>query len=313
MHTFYCNLCLFLIILLLPASIYGQGCSDAGFCSMGAMKPDQQFSKKLKVRLRSIEISQYVGRTKFEAYVYATNLDINVGLNEKTTLQFKVPYMYTTGSEGWHLDGVGDISLSLTRNLINRENFQLNATLGAKIPTNSSNELFNGLPLPMYYQTSLGTYDLILGLSLITRKWLFAFGYQEPLNANENQFTHSAWADHPRAEDAQIYPQSPLLRRSSDIMFRVERNFRFSRFSFNIGLLPIYRFKNDRVTFPNEEEIRTTGSNGLALSLLFGAAYRFSVKSQVKLLFGDRLFERQYNPDGLSREQVFSAGYVFSF
>jgi hypothetical protein len=40
---------------------FSQGCSDAGFCTMGAMKPDQPFNKKIEVRLRSMEISFYRG------------------------------------------------------------------------------------------------------------------------------------------------------------------------------------------------------------------------------------------------------------
>ena len=308
-----------LICLFQFSPVFGQGCSDAGFCSMGAMKPDQHFSKKLQVKLRSIEISQYVGRTRFESYIFATSLDVNLGLGQRNTIQFKVPYMRSTGRENWNISGIGDISLSFTRNLINREAFQVNATIGAKIPTNNSDQRIdnNGIPrpVPMYYQTSLGTYDLVLGLSLISRDWLVAFGYQQPLiHNNENQFVHEDWSEHPLFAQIQHYPESPNLRRRSDIMMRVERNFRFSRFSFNVGLLPIYRFRKDRVTFSEEEgEIDAAKSDGLALSLLFGMAYRFSTKSQLKFLFGDRLYERVFNPDGLSREQVFSLGYQINF
>ena len=47
-------------------SVFSQGCSDAGFCTMGAMRPDQPFSKKLNIRLRSVSLTQYIGLTKFD-------------------------------------------------------------------------------------------------------------------------------------------------------------------------------------------------------------------------------------------------------
>ena len=96
-------------------------------------------------------------------------------------------------------------------------------------------------------------------------------------------------------------------------MFRVERNFRFSNFNFNLGLLPIYRLTKDtnisRGGIKNEIE----GSDGLALTLLVGGGYQFSVKSGIKIMNGFRLVKRPFNPDGLSREFVSNIGYVYKF
>ena len=103
----------------------------------------------------------------------------------------------------------------------------------------------------MYYQTSLGTYDFITGISLINRKWLFATGIQIPLNRNKNQFLWQAWetSDEDPAYIVE-YNQAKELKRGIDVMFRAERNFRLSRFNFGIGALPIYRISNDEITGP---------------------------------------------------------------
>ena len=91
--------------------------------------------------------------------------------------------------------GLGDISLCFTRNLLNKEALNINLSMGAKIPTNRSDKSTeDNFPLPMYYQTSLGTYDAIAGLSIISRKWLFATGIQIPFNENGNKFLWGAWA-----------------------------------------------------------------------------------------------------------------------
>lgn len=302
-------------ILACPSTqLWAQGCSDAGFCSMGAMKPDQHYDRRVKLKLRALELSQYFGRTKFGNIIYSTTLDLNVGINRRNSLQVKLPYTFVTGNDGWDTQGIGDISLSYTYLLVDRRDYQINATLGAKIPTNNSNKLFRGRPLPMYYQTSLGTYDLVMGLAFINREWLLAFGYQQPFNNNGNQFTVNAWDDTPGEARAQLYHNSSNLNRRADVMLRLERNFRFSRFNFNVGLLSIYRFRPDLVTLPGtDQEIEEQDSEGLALSLLFGATYRFSTRHQIKALFGDRLIEREINPDGLSREQVFTIAYQIIF
>ncbi len=330
---------LFICLFLSSYLGYSQGCSDAGFCTMGAMKPDQKFNKKSAIRLRSVEISQYYGLTKFDDHIFATNLDMNVGLSKNSTLQVKLPYQFVSGPLA-NTSGVGDISLSFTQGIINTENLKFAVTIGGKIPTNNGNKTrthYNvttqkneELPLPMYYQTSLGSYDLILGASIITKKWLFGVGYQQVLgNENQNAFLWGKWrTSAPELRSSSdTYPVSKNVVRGTDIMLRIERNFRFSNYNFNVGLLPIYRLNKDITNSIVEDpitkiktEIRgeMAGTDGLALSGLFGGGYNFSVNSGIKFMCGVNLLElvgKSYrkNPDGLSRELVITCGYEFRF
>ena len=170
------------LILCLGLELLSQGCSDAGFCTMGAMKPDQTFSRRVNFKLRSFELSFYRGTSTLSPVIYSMTADLNFGLSDKLGLQVKMPYQWVTGRFA-NTEGVGDISLSLTQNLVRNRQYDVNFTLGAKIPTNNSTlTAENGLQLPMYYQTSLGSYDIIAGLSFLTSKWLIAFGYQQALN-----------------------------------------------------------------------------------------------------------------------------------
>lgn len=293
---------------------FGQGCSDAGFCTMGAMKPNQHFSNKVNFRLKSVEAGQYVGITKFGDVIVTYLADLNMAINNKTAVQVKLPYTFTSGFLG-STNGMGDISLSATRNILYRENYQVNFTAGSKIPTNNSDKRSpDGRPLPMYYQTSLGTFDAIFGVSFVTKKWLIATGYQQALNPNENTFLWGPWAGTEFQESVKKYPTSIDLERGKDIMFRIERNFRSSRFNTYLGLLPIYRITKDKRTNPQTkltEEVK--GSDGLALTVLYGFGYRFSVKSSFKFLLGAGIIQREFNPDGLSRRFVNSLSYEYKF
>lgn len=309
--------------MLLSGQALAQGCSDAGFCTMGAMKPDQAYSNKIDFKLRSVEISYYKGNTTTTAEVAVTNLDISLGITEKTGFQIKLPYQWTSGTLG-KAAGMGDVSLSITHNVKRFNKFELNATLGMKIPSNKSdiqsqgrNRPFSiGLVLPMYYQVSLGSWDMIAGASLINENWLFAIGYQNALTANNNTFEQDDWAPpvYPSESYVASYDEATKLKRGSDIMFRVERNFRFARYNFNVGLLPIYRISKDRIIDEATNEYKKLDdTTGLALSLLAGFGYNFNINNTVKFTYGKKLVQRDVNPDGLTRTEVMIIAYLFRF
>lgn len=322
-----------LLMGLIALSAQGQGCSDAGFCTMGAMRPDQQYSKRVNFKLRSLDINTYRGKTTRTAVVYVVTADMNFSISDKMFAQVKVPYQMVTGNLG-ETGGLGDISLSLTRALVESSKGTLSATVGTKIPSNDANlekqtnEFGNkGVDYPMYYQTSLGSYDFIAGLSWINEKWLVATGIQMALTETKNDFRWSEWAGYP---DNEVYldvngdpiindyilkhPLANNLHRGTDVMLRVERNFRFTNFNFNIGLLPIYRIKQDeRYDFTIDERIKEEGTTGLAMSILAGAGYNFNVNSGLKLILGHKITQRDLNPDGLTREYVSSLSYVHRF
>lgn len=303
----------FALSLLSTWKVNAQGCSDAGFCTMGAMKPDQPFNKKIQLKLRSMELSFYRGTTTLTPVIFVATADMNFGLNSKTFFQVKLPYQAVTGRLA-NTSGMGDISLCVTRNIYSTEKSDVNLSVGTKIPSNKSNKEIDGNPLPMYYQTSLGTYDFITGLSYITRNWLVATGIQIPLNQNENQFLWGAWTDTNEDQTyVRKYSKAKELKRGTDVMVRVERNFRFSRFNFTLGLLPIYRITNDEITTPAGIREKPAGAKGLAMSGIFTSGYSFNVRSSVKLLLGHKIVQRDENPDGLTREFVSTLSYCYRF
>jgi hypothetical protein len=307
-----------IIVILISGVAFGQGCSDAGFCTMGAMKPDQPFNKRVPLKLRSIEVSFYRGTTTTSPVVYVGTIDMSFNIiDNKTFFQIKLPYQAVTGNFG-NTGGLSDISYCLTRNIYSSEEFNIGVTLGGKIPTNNSNlkdDRFDN-PLPMYYQTSLGTYDAIAGISLVSRKWLFATGIQHPFNQNGNQFTYDDWIPvyEGGPDYVRTYAPSYELKRGTDIMFRVERNFRYSRVNFSVGLLPIWRITKDEIFDVNlNERVKLDGTLGMALSGIITAGYNFNVKSGIRLLLGHKITQRDVNPDGLTREMVSTLSYTYRF
>lgn len=311
-----------LYLILHVSDSTAQGCSDAGFCTMGAMRPDQAYSKRIDLKLRSLEMNFYRGKSLLTPMIYATTIDATVGINDRNYIQIKVPYMYVEGSLGT-TQGLGDISLSYTRALIANQDFTLSGTLGGKIPTTQgdvtvSNKFTQNIeqPLHMYYQPSLGTYDIVSGLSWINDKWLLATGIQVPLNRTNNTFLWGKFPDYPNRNYIEKYNTAPELLRGIDVMFRVERNWRFTNYNFSIGLLPIWRIRKDNSLTPESNFTEfgdRDGTLGMAMSALFGFGYSFDVNNSVKFIHGHKLTDREFNPDGLTRKTVNSFSYIYKF
>ena len=84
-------------------------------------------------------------------------------------------------------------------------------------------------------------------------------------------------------------------------------------------MLPIYRVENDAFTksgpAANSPEVRVSPpeASGLALSAISTIGYNFNVKSGIKLLLGNKLVQREVNPDGLTRHFVSSITYSYRF
>ncbi len=295
---------------------------------MGAMKPDQDYSEKVNLKLQSIEVNAYRGTTTLTPIIYVLTLDATISITNSLFFQAKVPYQMADGSLG-EARSVGDLSFGITYGIGEFLGGNISATLGTKIPTNNSSQSDPDSwgvenDLPMYYQTSLGSYDLIFGGSWITSKWLLATGIQMALTENENDFrwgnenVSGSWrANYQNGESSGYvgsYDLANNLKRGTDVMLRIERNFRFVNYSFNVGLLPIYRItKDERYDFNNDIRIKEDGTTGLALSVLGGCAYHFNVNSSMKLILGKKLAQRRVNPDGLTREFVSSLSYVLRF
>lgn len=322
-RIYACGMLVVLLILLSTEEGTAQGCSDAGFCTMGAMKPDQAYNKKIELKLRSIELSYYYGESTSSPIINVANLDASFSITNNLGFQIKVPYQWVTGNFD-NTSGMGDISLSLTQRVTSNEKFDLNATVGMKIPSNdadikdsgSKRPESKGLSLPMYYQTSLGSYDIVAGGSMISSKWLFAAGVQMALTANGNEFWRGEWFPpvYPSEQYVMTYDNATKLKRGTDVMIRIERNFRFSNYSFNIGLLPIYRITKDRIADRDTGEYKKLkGTTGLAFTALASFTYNFDVTNSVKLSYGKKITDREVNPDGLTRDQVFIVAYGFRF
>jgi hypothetical protein len=287
---------------------YTQGCSDAGVCTTGIMS-GESFSDEEQKKFR-LGLGYNLGQGDDKTTINTILLEGNINLSSKLFLQFKIPYLMVDGNLG-KTNGLGDITLSVNGILKQSGDHNFEGFAGFRIGTGKADLQENGKPLPMVYQTSLGTTDLLLGAKWFYRGWSASVGYQQPvIQNNKNQFLYSAWEGDP---DAGKYKETRDLKRKSDIVARVEKAFFIKDLTLTVGLVPIYHLQNDTYKNENEEEITIDGSQGLTLNISGSVNYKFSPFLSASLFYGSPLVTRDAQPEGLGRKYVAGLGVYFSF
>ena len=306
-------LMLFTSMFILRNPLLSQGCSDAGVCSIGGHG---------KMEKGSLTLNTQYGVGEQGVQYFTNQLEGVLRLNSKYTLQLKAPYTFINGNLGSN-NGWGDIILVGNRNIYDKNEKKMSLSLGVRVGVNNAskytaNQLLDySIALPMPYQTSLGTHDLLLGADLeYKEKWRFSLGVQIPLiQFNKNGFdTARISPGSDRGDKARQYFSSYHLIRRPDIVFRVDRTFKITKkLKFTAGLLPIYHLLHDRYTDINGVERAIHGSKGLTLNIPVAAAYKFNSKWTLTARFASPVIVREVRPDGLTRQFVSSIELKYTF
>lgn len=113
-----------------------QGCSDAGFCTIGSIKPNTSDSNSLKQKELSIILTNGIGDEG--VYVFTPALQYDHGLNNRWALQSKITANRASGSLG-NSFGLGDLFLSALYQVQQSKKWKSMLTFGTKLPLNNGN------------------------------------------------------------------------------------------------------------------------------------------------------------------------------
>jgi hypothetical protein len=298
-------LLLLLLIMSINIQLKAQGCSDAGLCSIG----NNEGGWLKDSPENNLVLSQSIGLGERNTIISTSLLAVNFKILSKTKIQLSTPFVLVNGSLG-KTAGLGDLIASVNQQLFNDSNSNLSLTVGGKIPLSTPDKAIDNLDLPMVYQTSLGTYDLILGINYLVKKWHFSVAYQHVFNSITNEFNHDNVFV--ITQDHLDYFESSKLERGDDIMLRIERNFELKNSDIFLGVNPTYRINPDAIEI-QETPFTIEGSEGLTLNLTFGYLKQFQDNNMIKLSVGAPLITKPYRVDGLTRIFVMSLAYIFNF
>lgn len=295
---------LLMIVMLIYSHTYSQGCSDAGFCTINSFKPKNL--DKSKVLSSQFKIGSFIGSADNDISVYGSYLEYSKQLNNTFSIDAKLTSLAQTGN-GISVFGLSD--LFVNTNYKAGDNVQL--TLGTKLPLSNSNKQYRNLPLPMDYQASLGTIDLIFGIGYTLNKLQLVAAIQQPLTQNNNQFLASSY---PLGSTLRSFQSTHQFKRSGDVLFRVSYPIKISeKLSFTPSLLPIYHLGND--TYIDESNVKReiVGSDGLTLNGNAYLDYAINDKNSLQLNIGRPFVVRDARPDGLTRGFIANLEYRIRF
>lgn len=300
-----------LIILLAPSvNIIAQGCSDAGFCTLGNIKPHGADSTFLKRQNLTIILANGIGDES--VYVFTPGIQYDIRLNRQWALQARLTANYASGNLGTAF-GLGDGFLSGIYSPKTTSRWLTSFILGGKFPLNLGDIKTGNKPLPMQYQSSLGTVDIIAGVSITNHRWLLATAIQQPLTGtNRNTFLPIYWG----TADAAKYSPSNDFNRKADVLLRVGYDIATTKkWQLNIGLLSIYHLGKDTYIDGNvsNKPIALQGSDGLTLNGTFSAWYKPSSTFSLGITGGVPFVIRDIRPDGLTRSFVLSPELIYHF
>lgn len=237
--------------------------------------------------------------------IYSASMEYSRQINKSFSADLKLTFLSQSGNN-ISTAGLSDVFVNI--NYAASKNVDL--ILGAKIPLSDANKKKNGLTLPMDYQSSLGTFDVIVGLGYKLDKWKFNIGWQQPLTQNSNTFI----AEHyPVASPLHGFQSTNNYSRSGDLLLRASYQFELSKkLLLTPGILPIYHLANDEFSNTNGKQI-ITGSRGLTLNAIAYLTYKINEKNAFELNMGGPLVARDARPDGLTRSFVATIQYHLSF
>lgn len=282
----------------------GQGCSDAGFCTMNSFKAHGD--EGAESLANQIKLGAFYGLADYSISVYGSYLEYNRQFNSTWSIDAKLTSLGQSGN-GISTFGVSD--LFLNANYKTQKNFTF--TAGAKLPLMQANASYNNRPLPMDYQASLGTFDLILGLGYSLKKFQFVAALQYPLTQNNNQFIAS---EYPLDSELSKIQSTNQFQRSGDILFRASYPFTLSKkLNLTLSLLPIYHLGIDKYTNALNEVMEIDGSDGLTLNGNLYLDYSINAKNSLQLNMGTPFIVREARPDGLTRSVIANLEYHIKF
>jgi hypothetical protein len=310
MQRYIQNLTMVCLFTVVYNQTQAQGCSDAGFCSIGALR--QQHSRDTIKTKQQLGFSTATGLGDENVLVITPALQYDYFSKSGYQLQARVTANYANGNLG-NTFKPGDVYLSATRHFKTRT-VRWAFTLGTKLPFNQADAKAGNRPLPMQYQSSLGTVDVIGGIHAEIQSWQFAAGVQLPLTGrNRNGFLPAYW---PGNEKAAAYPSTLDFDRKPDVLLRAAYALPTKgKLKLSAGALAIYHLGKDTYINANisNRPIAIEGSDGLTLNVTASLQYELNKKLRFSLMGGTPVAVRDVRPDGLTRSFVLTPELTWTF
>ena len=264
-----------------PGTCISQGCSDAGACTMHDLKISNEADTSM-VKMNLFSTGIVFGESQYAVLVFTPFMEYTRYFGKAVSVTARFIAGIRSGELGTTA-GPSDLMVSTSYAPIT----PLKIMAGIKVPLNDANLSQGGKSLPMNYQVSLGSWDLILGLSYSLKRFAFSAGYQQPLSGNNNQFLAESYPAN--SPESKYYSTNQYLR-SADLLVRAAYTpVMRKKVSLVTSLLPIYHLRDDRYSDSTGYSVKIAGSQGLTLNISVILQYRFGKNQWLEFMAKARL------------------------
>lgn len=283
-----------LCMLLSSAELLAQGCSDAGACSIYGDHTAADTNS-----YHQIAVGMSSGKADNAIIVWGQYLEYQWRASDVVGLSAKVTSLAQSGND-LSVFGLGDIYLTSALRVTD----DITVTIGGKFPLTDGNRMDNGNALPMDYQSSLGTTDILAGLTYSYDNMRFALALQQPLTQNNNQFLAGDLTTE------QQFISTRNFKRSGDIVGRISYGIPLSeQWKLTPSFVPIVHLGNDRFTDGGGREVAIENSQGLTANANIFLDYSVKQGQSLQVNIAMPFIVRKSRPDGLTRS--FLAGIEY--
>ncbi|MBI1223680.1 MAG: hypothetical protein GC192_00465 [Bacteroidetes bacterium] len=289
-----------LFFLTANSQMNAQGCSDAGVCSLNALKPKSETDYSIN----HFKIGASNGLADHDIAVFGAYVEYGRRFSKRFAIDAKLAAMTQSGND-ITVSGLSDLYLNANYST----NEKMGFILGLKIPMNKADRKKDGLPLPMDYQSSLGTLDLILGISRQFGKLMAVAAYQQPLTQNGNAFMAD---EYPLGSKLIEFQSTNQFERKGDVLLRISYPLVFGKVTITPSLLPIYHLGTD-LYYVGNHKAEINGSDGFTLNGNVFVDYHLNDKNNLQLSLASPFIVRDTRPDGLTRGYVVGLEYGIRF
>jgi hypothetical protein len=306
------KLFIFLLSMNTSYQIKAQGCSDAGFCTLNSFKPattavtfDSILAQPITY-FNQIKVGASVGKADMNITAIGFYIEYNRLFNDKLSADVKVTGLSQNG-QNISATGISDAYLNLNYRPISNLGF----TGGLKLPFTQGNYKINAISLPMDYQSSLGTFDILFGISYMVKRFQLVAALQQPITQNKNSYLSEI---HLPGSIYGGFTTTNKFKRAGDVLLRASYPIKIGeKFTISPSILGIYHLTQDKFTDMNGVERSITGSEGFTLNGVVFIDYALNERSALQLNAGMPFIIRKVRPDGLTRAFVLTLEYKHKF
>lgn len=294
---------LFISTTLLQQTVLAQGCSDAGFCTIGNFNAIHEEEGKQTIAKHEMDISFIYGTHGKNEKFYQPQLNYRCIKKGGAFYELRLPFNIAKNiAANISNSGIGDVTITYNSRIK-----KIDYSLGFRISfTNADkNDMKSMFSYPMYLQSGLGTTDVLAVLNYNIGKYIsIGTGVQVPvLQYNKNVAILT---------DTPPFITGTGYRRKPDALLKLTGHYGTGKVKLSGGLLSIFHLANDYYTTSPGKYI-LQNSRGTTINFNIEMGYALAKNITFDLLFAEPIVTRKNIPDGLARSRIIAPKLTYSF